>query len=377
MTDDKKEATTPNPSARTDGGWPLNESSIDIIPHLDQFCNPESEYLSPLTTLSSVPQLLTSTATELLDTQFLIPPPIIDDFLYPGVYLLAGAPKIGKSFLVMQIGYTVATGQMLWNHETRSGDVLYLALEDKYPRLQNRIATMFGVESNDRLHLAVIAEKINGGLEIQLNQFVKSHPDTKLVIVDTLQKVRNDNFDGYSYSSDYDIITSLKHLADEKGICILLIHHTRKQGSNDAFDMVSGTTGLTGAVDGTFVMVKNKRIGSEATLDVCGREQADQQLTLKRNLETLAWDLESIVGENFATPVDPLLDLISAFLSPDNPKWVGHATELVELLGVEMEPHVLTRTLNSLTQQIASDLGIDYRTKRTSQGRMVYLARQK
>ena len=110
--------------------------------------------------------------------------------------------------------------------------------------------------------------------------FLREHPDTSLIIIDTLQKVREIGGDNYSYANDYQIITRLKALADNYGICLLLVHHTRKQQADDKFDMISGTTGLLGAADGAFLLTKEIRTSNAACLDVSGRDQPDQRLHL-------------------------------------------------------------------------------------------------
>ena len=116
---------------------------------------------------------------------------------------------------------------------------------------------------------------------------MNEHENTKLIIIDTLQKIRESRNDKYSYSSDYEIITQLKQFADEYGICLLLVHHTRKQQADDKFDMISGTNGLLGAADGVFVLQKEKRTGKTATLEVAGRDQPEQMLHLEKDLEHL------------------------------------------------------------------------------------------
>ena len=114
----------------------------------------------------------------------------------------------------------------------------------------------------------------------------REHSDTKLIIVDTLQKVREAVSDSYSYSSDYEVIGKLKQFADRYGVCVLIVHHTRKQPAGDSFEMISGTTGLLGCADGALLMQKEKRTDSRATLEVVGRDQPDQRLYLSKTMRT-------------------------------------------------------------------------------------------
>ena len=207
-----------------------------------------------------------------------------------------------------------------------------------------------------------------------LAQIRSSHPDTSLIIIYTLQKVREVGGDNYSYANDYQIITRLKALADSYGICLLLVHHIRKQQSDDKFDMISGTNGLLGAADGAFLLTKEKRTGNAACLDVSGRDQPDQWLHLFRNEETLAWELERVETELWKAPPEPLLEQVSAFLSSAGKDWAGTPTELASILGVDMKPNALTRRLNVNAGRLLNEYGIRYESSRNRNERTIKLA---
>ena len=96
--------------------------------------------------------LPTISMSELYENVYEKKPPIIDGLLYPGTYLFVGAPKVGKSFFMLQLAYHISTGTPLWNFPVWKGSVLYLALEDDYRRLQERLYRMFGTESTPDLH---------------------------------------------------------------------------------------------------------------------------------------------------------------------------------------------------------------------------------
>ena len=212
-----------------------------------------------------------SSMTELYDTVYPPRRPIVNDLLYSGTYLFVGAPKVGKSFFMGQLAYHVAMGLPLWEYEVHQGTVLYLALEDDYARLQRRLSRMFGVEETSNLYFATQAKSVSEGLDQQLEGFIREHPDVRLIIIDTLQKVREIGGDRYSYASDYEIVTKLKTFSDRYGICLLVVHHTRKMEAEDSFDMISGTNGLLGAADGAFIMQKKRRTDNTALLDIVGR----------------------------------------------------------------------------------------------------------
>ena len=225
----------------------------------------------------------------------------------------------------------------------RQGTVLYLALEDDYARLQKRLSQMFGMEGSEDFYFATKSKSLNDGLERQLVTFVTEHKDARLIIIDTLQKVREVGGDKFSYASDYEIVTKLKAFSDKYGICFLVVHHTRKMESSDSFDMISGTNGLLGAADGAFVMQKEKRTDNKAILEVAGRDQQDQKLWLNFNRERCVWELTKT------------------------------ETELVELLKVEMQPNALSRKLNVSLERLILEYGIQYKTERGHDGRKIKL----
>lgn len=273
----KKEMTAPCVSVGEDTEQSFQKCSNNIIPQNDENINSLEKMQRELRKMLDPSYLKTMSMTELYDTVFQSRPPLIDGLLYPGTYLFVGAPKLGKSFLMAQLAYHISTGTPLWNYTVRKGTVLYLALEDDYRRLQERLYRMFGTDGAEDLFFSVSAGQLGNGLDEQLTRFMQEHPDTKLIIIDTLQKVREVGGDNYSYANDYEIITRLKKFADSYGITLLLVHHTRKQKADDTFDMISGTNGLLGAADGAFLLQKEKRTGITATLEVSGRDQQDQR----------------------------------------------------------------------------------------------------
>lgn len=369
----KKEMTAPYVSVGADTEQSFQKCSNDIITENAENINSLEEMQRELRKMLDPSYLKTMSMTELYDTVFQSRPPLIDGLLYPGTYLFVGAPKLGKSFLMAQLAYHISTGTQLWNYTVRKGTVLYLALEDDYRRLQERLYRMFGTDGTENLFFSVSAGQLGNGLDEQLTRFMQEHPDTKLIIIDTLQKVREVGGDNYSYANDYEIITRLKKFADSYGITLLLVHHTRKQKADDTFDMISGTNGLLGAADGAFLLQKEKRTGNTATLEVSGRDQQDQRLHLKRNESTLAWDLERTETELWKEPPEPLLELIAEKITADFSEWQGTPTELCDFLSVDMKANALTMKLNINAGRLYNEYGIRYENKRCHDGRKVRL----
>ncbi len=328
--------------------------------------------------IQGVEELQTMSMTELYDKSYPPKLPIVEGLIYAGTYLFVGSPKVGKSFFMAQLGYHISMGIPLWEYPVRKGTVLYLALEDDYARLQKRLSRMFGMKSSENLYFATQCKNVSGGLEQQLEQFVKEHNNARLVIIDTLQKVREVAGDSFSYASDYEIVTRLKKFSDQYGICLLVVHHTRKMESNDSFDMISGTNGLLGAADGAFVMQKEKRTGNKASLEIAGRDQQDQKLFLDFDREQCIWKFVKAETELWKEPVDPMLEAVANILSEEQAKWSGTASELLQLLPeVTMQPNVFTRKLNISTERLFVEYGIVYENRREHKGRRIWLQRVK
>lgn len=375
MNDVTKEKTVPYTSVAADEGQSNQKYTDNIIPDGEENINSFEEKFAQmqreLRKAMDPSYMKTVTMSELYDTAYLSKPSIIDGILYPGTYLFVGAPKVGKSFMMAQLAYHVSTGKPLWENEVRQGKVLYLALEDDYSRLQKRLYRMFGTEGTNNLFFSVSAKNLNGGLFEQLEKFIEENPDTRLIIIDTLQKVRESGAEKFSYANDYEVIAQLKNFSDRYGICLLLVHHTRKQNSGDKFDMISGTNGLLGAADGAFLLQKEKRTAKTATLDISGRDQQDQRLFLVRNEERLVWELERVETELWKEKPDPLLEVIAEKITEENPVWDGSISDFRDFLGTDITPIQLGMKLNVTAGRLLNEYSILYESRRTHAGRRI------
>ena len=161
---------------------------------------------------------------------------VIDCLIAQGLYILAGAPKVGKSWLALDMCLSVAKGEKVLGQQTKKGTALYLCLEDSFQRIQNRLYELTD-EPTEGLHFSIMSESIGSGLEEQIENFKSTHSNLKIVFIDTLQMVRNESES--NYSSDYKELSVLKILADKMGIAIAVVHHTRKCKDNDPFNMIS------------------------------------------------------------------------------------------------------------------------------------------
>lgn len=309
----------------------------------------------------------TISADDLMDMQFPESPELIEKILGKGLYILAGASKIGKSWLVLWMAHCVSLGLPVWELKTKQCDVLYLSLEDTYQRLQRRLVEVSGGETGC-LTIATDAELLGSGLEEQLGSYLQEHPQTKFIIIDTLQKIRQLTGDAYSYAGDYSTMTALKQIADRFGLTILLVHHTRKQKSSDAMEKISGTTGLMGCADGSLVLEKESRLGSQGSLTVTSREHPDMKLLLDFDKDAKTWKFVGYAEVQESEPEDPILAAISQFMKNEE-NWKGTATQLLEnLQKIDPElfakPNSLVRKLNAKSAELKNRYGLTCTNRR-------------
>lgn len=198
------------------------------------------------------------------------------------------------------------------------------------------------------------------------------------MIIDTLQKVRDSKGSAGKagmYGNDYDDIASIKRIADESNIAVILVHHLRKlKDGDDPFNEVSGSTGIIGAADTNYVL-KRKRSGDTATLLASGRDVEYQELTLRFN--ELVWELvEQKNSEKIhKAEIPKFLFRVVDFMQSRN-EWVGTATELIaDMAETETTPNVVTKYLGQFSCEMLEPAGIEYRTKRTGKSRLIKFIR--
>ena len=320
--------------------------------------------------------LRTIDADTLMTTPLPTPGYIVDQLLPQGLHILAGAPKIGKSWLALWLCLQVAKGEPVWTFPTSPGTVLYLCLEDSYARIQQRLF-LLTEDAPPTLHFANLSGVIGSGLEEQIEEFLSTHQDTVLIVIDTLQKVRGPAADSNTYANDYRDVSALKKLADTHSIAILLIHYLRKMNDEDPLNMISGTTGLSGATDSSYVLRPAKRGSDIATLYCAGRDIEYRELSLRFEKDTHTWVLAEPVPREQPV-VDPSLISLSVFLK-ELCVYDGTATELAALLaqrtGEQLLPSVLSKRLVRYAGEL-DKLGIRIAISRTRDTRQLHIRYQ-
>lgn len=298
---------------------------------------------------------------------------IVEEFITTGLHLLVGPPKVGKSWLSLGMGIAVCQGDPFLGFATNKSKVLYLALEDPRKRIKKRAWKLLD-ETTGELHFATAAEKVGSGLIPQVEDHLAAHPGTGLVIIDTFQMVREPSRDN-AYAADYADLSPLKHLADERGIAIVVVHHTRKMGDSDVFNTVSGTTGITGCADSTMVLSNVNRADGNATLSVAGRDR--EYMELKVRFRQCRWDLVEVTSKEELEERDVPDDVLRTvdFMAGRAAPWQGTATDLLEGIGAE---GVSVAAFGKHLAQHAgfmADRGIEYRRQHTRTGTILTLSR--
>jgi hypothetical protein len=217
----------------------------------------------------------------------------VPGILAEGVSLLAGPPKVGKSWLSLGLGLAVAAGGQAFDSvPVQGGPVLYLALEDTPRRLQTRMGKLLGGQKAPA-GLTLVTECPpfpQGGVEA-IAQWLDRNPDARMVVIDVFAKMRGQAPQGVSaYDADYVSVGYAKRLADHYGIAVVLVHHVRKMASEDFLTEVSGTNGIAGAADATLVL-KRARGQADGILHVTGRDVNEAEYALQFQDASGAWHL--------------------------------------------------------------------------------------
>ena len=299
---------------------------------------------------------------------------LVDGLLSNGLHVLAGNPKVGKSYFTLWLCTRIAQGKPVWDKPTKRCGVLYISLEDTPERIKSRLIQI-KEECPENMHLAVNAPKLDEGLIDELKTFLREHPDVGFVAIDTLQKIRPEapSGQGNPYAADYNALSSLKAVADECRIAMLVVHHLRKARSEDPFQMISGSTGITGAVDTSYVLESKHGDRKSARLYITGRDVQYQEIDLtfiEGVWHLVEWKTQQDIDTDEEIPAF-IADLQK--LVYDNNGWKGTATQLRFLLQMMSVPvNTMTIVLKRYTAVLES-MGIILSFSRTGKNRFIHL----
>ena len=258
----------------------------------------------------------------------------VEKMLPQGLTVMAAPPKAGKSFFALQLSIAISLGKQFLNMKTYKSDVLYLALEDNKQRIQHRARKMLINETEwpNNLHINLMANNMDLGLLKDLKLKVRKNPNIRLIIIDTLQKIRGKaGKNETAYTTDYNELGRIKEFADKYDLAILLIHHFRKQkDADDVFNQFSGSNGINGVSDNMLAFQSNKDLPTE--LKCKGRDVYFDPIAIELNKDTQMWEALGSIEEQKEKQERKEYeenDLVRTckYLAPKN--WAGTATDFL------------------------------------------------
>lgn len=303
------------------------------------------------------------------------PKMLIDGVLSDGLAIMAGDSKIGKSWMVLWMCLQISKGEPVWGLPTRKTDVVYLALEDREWRVQQRMQDLTDTPP-DNLHFGFSCGQLGAELESQIEDVLKDYPSTGLLFIDTLQMVR-DNVSAKvnAYAQDYKDLSSLKKIADNHGICIFVVHHTRKErDGGNIFNDMTGSTGIMGVADTGMILRKEDRFGDNATLCITGRDVEEKKL--KMQMCGVKWEItEELSADDLRKERIPdFVFKVVDFLF-EHRQFEGTVTELLAAVGnTELKPNVASKYLTRFYSEVFAPMGITYEYRKTAAARTISLS---
>ena len=253
------------------------------------------------------------------------PPPetewIVPGLIPEGCFIVAGPPKIGKSWWALQLATSVAQGALAFDKfETERGRVFYFALEDSKTRIHKRLLLQGLAQEDDQveyIHRCPYGEEAVK----EIHRLFLECPDTKLVLIDTLEKVRGPRTTANMYEADYQAVGMFQELATEYHKAIGIFHHVRKNTPDNIEEAVSGSFGLTGAADSFFIIHRDVPIDYDAGMFINGRDIERRSFGLTFDDEKFLWSYHDEISSGKMSPIrQAILEAVTKIGIPCKPK---------------------------------------------------------
>lgn len=316
-------------------------------------------------------------------------PPVqwaVPGLLPAGLSFLVAAPKMGKSWMALDLCLAVAAGGEWLGRKVNQGPTLYLDLEDSANRAQARMRTLLDgfTAAPETCTFRLLAPILGPDLFKILDEWIAANPGAKVVCIDTFQKIKPaTGKNETSYSADYRICAPLQSWAQQHNICVLLVHHTKKgTGSADIFEGINGSQGLMGSADAVLMLTKGDgRFAEEATLSVTGRDVDMEQYAARFNKASCRWELLGTVEEQALQSFESNPAVLTIKELTAGGEWKGTVQELAEEVlvrhpdsGLPTSPQGLGKYFNSLWQDLKYH-GIKHSMVRGAKG-MLHILRK-
>lgn len=313
-------------------------------------------------------------AQALMQETFPDPTWYVEGLLGPGCYILASIPKMGKSLMALALGIAITQEHdFMDSFPTHKVGVCILAVEDRLRRIQSRLWEITDY-AEDSLRLVERSENLDSGLIEQLELDLADYPDTGVYVVDTYAAVRTQGAE-FSYQADYDDFRMFADFADAHDVCVLVCHHCRKAISTESpFLAISGTTGITGAVAGMWVLHHDPKDPDITVLSATGKDVELAHYKLK--LEGCKWSMvEPYKRGELALRAAPecvlsVVDFATYLTQP----WTGTVGELAQIIGLEGMPLSTFGKYLSQHRPLMEAMGVAYESRHTSKGNVSKLS---
>ena len=299
---------------------------------------------------------------------------IIEDMIPKGLTLLAGAPKSGKSWMALDMALAVSSGRDFLQRQTKSCGVIYLTLEDSMERVQKRLLNI-SESPPGNLHICIETKTMGQGFLKELADTLENYPDTGLIIIDILQKIRDYESTSASdlYGREEKEMSAIKSFADRRGIGIVCVTHLKKmQDRRDPVNEILGSTAMSGVSD-QILLLRKDRVMTCGELTAVGRDSPQWKMILR--FDNTRWHLVSQESEEDLAKEqipDVLFQIRDHVLKEG--KWIGTASQLLDVIGVtDMAPHVLSGKMTKFYHEVFHPEGIIMKSKRTSRERLITL----
>lgn len=302
------------------------------------------------------------------------PQMIIDGILSSGLAIMAGDSKIGKSWMVLWFCLKISNGEPVWGFPTHKTDVVYLALEDHEGRIQQRMQDLTDTPP-ENLKFGFSCGRLGQDLERQITEVLNEWPSTGLIFIDTLQMVR-DNVSSRTnaYAQDYKDLSALKKIADAYGICIFVVHHTRKErDGGNVFNDMTGSTGIMGVADTGMILRKDDRFGDLATLSITGRDVEERELELR--MCGVQWEVteELCAADLKKKKIPDFVYEVMEYVS-EHGQFEGTISELLAAIGrTDLKPNIASKYLTQYYGEVLAKVDISYEYRKTAYARIIRL----
>ncbi|MCL2555425.1 MAG: AAA family ATPase [Firmicutes bacterium] len=303
---------------------------------------------------------------------------IVRELLPEGLTIVCAPSKYGKSWMMMQLCTAVTQGLSFLGYKTEECDCVYFSLEDSERRFQSRLnKTLAGKVAPHNFFGSVTCKTMGNGFFEQMEELMATHPKIGLIIVDTFQKIRGGQGKTESaYAADYRELSEFKAFADKHRVCVLLVHHLRKQiDDGDIFNMINGSTGVMATSDTSWILARKKRSDTDTAFVATGRDVSDVELVLNLDKSSFHWGVvgtkedQAYLAARREYESNPVIMTIKSLVDKNPHGWGGKCSDIKRMIYEESGKLYLKsvesigKVINGYSDKLLAD-GIEHRVER-------------